>query len=514
MTGPWTGPTRATPARSAARHPSAFAPEPEPAPASRPPSWPSPRLIVVAVPTPVPSTDDASAAAPDPRPLACIVMAGGRGTRMKSARTKVLHPVCGRPILGWVLEAARQAGAQSLVVVTPPDAVEVHALLGADAVAAVQPEARGTGHAVQCGLAALPEGFSGDVLVVSGDTPLIRGEVLRQIVDTHRAHAAVATLLTVDVPATNDYGRVIRDASGAVERVVEVRDATPDELRVTEISAGFYAFDAVRLGAALDRVTPDNDQGELYLPDALPLLRDEGGTVVAHRTDDDVSTVGVNTRVDLAEAGRLLQRRLLEEHMLRGAGIVDPATTYVEHGVVLEPDCVIHPFSVLRGTTRVESGAHVGPHAVLDDATVGPGATAGPFVYLRPGAELKAGAKVGTYVEVKNSVLGTGAKVPHLSYIGDADIGEGTNLGAGTITANYDGRHKHRTTIGERVHSSCDVVFVAPVTVGDDAVTGAGSIITKDVPPGALGIARARQTNIEDYAARRHDRAEAGTETR
>ncbi|CAA9552073.1 MAG: N-acetylglucosamine-1-phosphate uridyltransferase / Glucosamine-1-phosphate N-acetyltransferase [uncultured Thermoleophilia bacterium] len=431
-------------------------------------------------------------------------MAGGKGTRMRSARTKVLHPVCGRPILGWVLEAARQAGASPLIVVTPPEAEEVRALLGADAIPVVQPEARGTGHAVQCGLAALPAAFDGDVLVVSGDTPLIRSEVLREIVDTHRAEHAAATLLSVLVPGPNAYGRVMRDATGAVARVVEVRDATPDELATTEINAGFYAFDAAGLRAALDRVTPDNDQGELYLPDVLPLLRADG-TVVACLTDDDVSTVGVNTRVDLAEAARLLQLRLLEEHMLRGAGIVDPATTYVEHGVALEPDCVIHPFSVLRGTTRVETGAEVGPHAVLHDAVVGAGATAGPFVYLRPGAELRSGSKAGTYVEIKNAVLGEAAKVPHLSYIGDADIGEGTNIGAGTITANYDGRRKHRTTIGARVRSSSDVVFVAPVTVGDDAVTGAGSIITKDVPPGALGIARARQTNIEDYAARRRD---------
>jgi bifunctional UDP-N-acetylglucosamine pyrophosphorylase/glucosamine-1-phosphate N-acetyltransferase len=415
--------------------------------------------------------------------------------------------VCGRPILGWVLEAARQAGAAPLVVVTPPEADEVRALLDAGAVAAVQPEARGTGHAVQCGLAALPAGFDGDVLIVSGDTPLIRGDVLREIVSTHRGTGAVATLLSVDVPGPNAYGRVVRGPDGVVDRVVEVRDATAEELSVTEINAGFYAFDAARLRIALDAVRPDNDQGELYLPDALPLLRAAGGRVVAHRTDDDVSTVGVNTRVDLAEAGRLLRLRLLEEHMLGGAGIVDPATTYVDHGVVLEPDCVIHPFSVLRGTTRVESGAEVGPHAVLHDAVVGAGASAGPFVYLRPGAELRAGAKAGTYVEVKNAVLGPGAKVPHLSYIGDADIGEGTNIGAGTITANYDGRRKHRTTIGARVRSSSDVVFVAPVVVGDDAVTAAGSVITKDVPSGALGIARARQTNIDGYGARTRDDA-------
>jgi bifunctional UDP-N-acetylglucosamine pyrophosphorylase/glucosamine-1-phosphate N-acetyltransferase len=435
------------------------------------------------------------------RPLACVVMAGGRGTRMRSALPKVLHALCGRPILGWVLAAARDASAERVVVVTPPEAEEVRALLGDDAIAAVQPVARGTGHAVQCGLQAL-EGFAGDVLVVSGDTPLITAELLRDVVDAHRREGAVATLLTVDVHEPNDYGRVVRGPDGAVDRVVEVRDATPQERALAETNAGFYAFDAEALRAALDGLTPDNDQGELYLPDVLPILRAGGGRIVAHRTEAADCTIGVNTRIDLADAERLLRRRLLEGHMLAGAGIVDPETTFVEADVVLEPDCVIHPFTALRGSTRVESGAQVGPHAVLQDAHVGAGATAGPFCYLRPGAVLLAGAKAGTYVEVKGSVLREGAKVPHLSYIGDADIGPGTNIGAGAITANYDGRRKHRTVIGARVRTGSHNVFVAPVTIGDEAIIGAGSAITEDVPEGALGIARARQVNIEDYARR------------
>jgi bifunctional UDP-N-acetylglucosamine pyrophosphorylase/glucosamine-1-phosphate N-acetyltransferase len=307
------------------------------------------------------------------------------------------------------------------------------------------------------------------------------------------------------VEPPNEYGRVLRTAGGLVDRVVEVRDATPDELAVREINAGFYAFDARMLREALGKLTPENDQGELLLPDVLPHLRAAGGDLLAHRTADDVSTIGVNNRIDLALAERHLRLRLLHGHMLAGAGIVDPETTFVDVGVRLDPDCVIHPFTVLHGATHVASGAHVGPHAVLHDATVGEGAAAGPFCYLRPGAVLAPRSRAGTYVEIKNARVGERSKVPHLSYIGDADIGEDTNIGAGNITANYDGRRKHRTSIGSNVRTGSDNVFVAPVTVGDEAITGAGSIITKDVPPAALGIARARQTNIEGYAHRTTD---------
>jgi bifunctional UDP-N-acetylglucosamine pyrophosphorylase/glucosamine-1-phosphate N-acetyltransferase len=435
------------------------------------------------------------------RPLACVVMAGGMGTRMKSKRTKVLHELCGRAILDWVLAAAREADADPLVVVTPREAQDVRDLVGADARPAIQHPALGTGHAVQCGMAEL-EGFEGDVLVVSGDTPLITGELLRGVVEAHRSAGAVATLLTVDVHEPNAYGRVVRDADGGVERVVEVRDAAPHELELAETNAGFYAFDAAALREALAGLRPDNDQGELYLPDVLPVLRAGGGRIVAHRTTAADSTIGVNTRVDLANAERLLRRRLLEGHMLAGAGIVDPETTFVEADVVLAPDCVIHPFTVLRGRTVVEEDASVGPHAVLQDAHVGRGASAGPFCYLRPGAVLQAGSKVGTYVEVKGSVIGERAKVPHLSYIGDAEIGEDTNIGAGAITANYDGRRKHRTVIGAGVRTGSHNVFVAPVSIGDGAIIAAGSPITEDVPSGALGIARSRQVNIDDYARR------------
>jgi bifunctional UDP-N-acetylglucosamine pyrophosphorylase/glucosamine-1-phosphate N-acetyltransferase len=460
----------------------------------------------VAVPTPVPSPKDASATGPGARPLACIVMAGGKGTRMRSARTKVLHPVCGRPILGWVLEAARQAGAAPLVVVTPPEADEVRALLDAGTVAAVQPEARGTGHAVQCGLAALPAGFDGDVLVVSGDTPLIRGDVLREIVSTHRGTGAVATLLSVDVPGPNAYGRVVRGPDGVVDRVVEVRDATAEELSVTEINAGFYAFDAARLRIALDAVRPDNDQG----------------SSTCRMRSRCCAPTGARGR---ASDGRRRQHRRGEHARRPGRGRAPPAAA-AARGAHAGRRRHRRPGHDLRGPRR-GARARLRHPPLQRAARHDPGrercrgrsarrpprrgrrrrASAGPFVYLRPGAELRAGAKAGTYVEVKNAVLGPGAKVPHLSYIGDADIGEGTNIGAGTITANYDGRRKHRTTIGARVRSSSDVVFVAPVVVGDDAVTAAGSVITKDVPSGALGIARARQTNIDGYGARTRDDA-------
>jgi len=442
-----------------------------------------------------------AAADPHARPLACIVMAGGRGTRMKSRLPKVLHEICGRPVLGWVLAAARGAGAERLVVVTPPEDDAVRAVLGDGAEAAIQQEARGTGDAVGCGLSALA-GFAGDVLVVSGDTPLIRADLLRELLASHHDGRAVATCLTVHVPSPNAYGRVVRDRDGAVERIVEAADASAAQRLLTETNAGVYAFDADALRAAIAELGADNAQGERYLPDVLPILRSRRDHVLGHVTDDEVSTMGVNTRVDLAEAERQMRLRLLHGHMLAGVGIVDPATTFVDHGVTLEADCRIEPFTVLRGTTHVAAGAVVGPHAVLVDAAVGAGAKVGPFCYLRPGAVLEEQAKVGTFVEIKNSVVGPGAKVPHLSYMGDADIGEGANIGAGNITGNYHAGRKHRTTIGAHVHTGSDTVFVAPVTLGEGAATAAGSIITDDVPADALAVARARQVNKDGYARR------------
>ncbi|MGI9117216.1 MAG: bifunctional UDP-N-acetylglucosamine diphosphorylase/glucosamine-1-phosphate N-acetyltransferase GlmU [Gaiellales bacterium] len=436
------------------------------------------------------------------RPLACIVMAGGKGTRMRSALPKVLHPIWGRPLLSWVIAAVREAGAEHVVVVVPPDAADPVAAVADDARTVVQHAQLGTGDAVRC---AMPElvGFAGDVLIVSGDTPLLTGALLRSLVDDHRAADATATAATFRADPPGAYGRVIRTDAGI--RIVEAKDATADELAVDEVNAGLYVIDADALRPALAGLANDNAQGEYYLPDVIPAIAGAGGAVAASLVDDASLLLGVNTRVELAEAARLLRDRIIEEHLLAGAGIVDPATTYIDAEVVLEPDCVVHPHTILRGRTRLAAGAEAGPHSVLDDATLEHGAQAGPFAHLRPGSHLHAGARVGAFAETKNAEVGARSKIPHLSYVGDATIGEDANIGAGNITANYDGERKHRTTIGDRVRTGSDCVFVAPVAIGDDATTGAGSIITEDVPAEALAIARARQVTKEHYAKRKRD---------
>jgi bifunctional UDP-N-acetylglucosamine pyrophosphorylase/glucosamine-1-phosphate N-acetyltransferase len=331
-------------------------------------------------------------------------------------------------------------------------------------------------------------------------------------------------MMTMTLADPSGYGRVVRDASGAVERVVETKrpgDATADELAIREVNAGIYAFEALALLDALGRVGTDNAQGEIYLPAALELMRRDGARVAAHSVEDPSVLLGVNDRVELATARAIAQQRIREGHMRAGVTLVDPASTVIDVDVRIGADTVIEPSTFLRGATAVGEGAIVGPlttvidstlgdgvrvvHSYLDGAEVRAGATVGPFAYLRPGAVLRDGAKVGTFVEIKNSDIGEGTKVPHLSYVGDTDVGPGTNLGAATITANYDGRRKHRTTIGAGVRTSVDTTLVAPVTVGDRAYTAAGSVITEDVPPGSLGVARARQTNIEGYADRRAD---------
>ena len=436
------------------------------------------------------------------RPLACIVMAGGKGTRMRSATPKVLHPIWGRPLVGWVLAAVRGAGAERIVVVVPPDAAEAVGAAVGDAETVVQEEQLGTGDAVGVAMPAL-DGFSGDVLVVSGDTPLLTAELLGDLVAAHRSSGAQATLATFRLDEPGGYGRVIR--TGGSVRIVEARDATDDELAVREVNAGLYVFAADALCPALAGLGTDNAQGELYLPDAIPLIAQAGGLVDAAEIADPALLLGVNTRVELAGAAALLRARLLEAHMLAGAGIVDPDSTYIDADVVLEPDCVVHPATILRGATRLAAGAEAGPHSVLDGAILEAGAKAGPFAHLRPGTHLREGARAGAFTETKNADIGARTKIPHLSYVGEAEVGEDTNIGAGNITANYDGVNKHRTVIGSRVRTGSDCVFVAPVSVGDDATTGAGSIITDDVPPGALGIARARQVVKENYAQRRRD---------
>jgi bifunctional UDP-N-acetylglucosamine pyrophosphorylase / glucosamine-1-phosphate N-acetyltransferase len=438
--------------------------------------------------------------------LACLVLAAGKGTRMKSQLPKLLHTACGRPLLEWSLAAVEPLGAQPVVIVLPPDEPALDQLVPSWGVRAVQSTARGTGDAVLAGRGAL-DGVTGDVLILNADHPLIEPGTLERLVAEHRSAGAAATLLTFERTPTigADFGRIVRGADGSVDAIVEARDATPDQLALAEVNAGYYAVRLDRLWSALERVTDQNDQGELYLTDIVAILRADGERVHAYRHDDPLVAKGVNTRVDLSEADAELRARINRGHMLAGVTIVDPASTFIEAGVEIEPDAIVHPFTVLRGATRVASGAEIGPHVVAVDATIGRDALVGPFCYLRPGATLLDGAKAGTYVEIKNAVVGEGAKVPHLSYIGDAEIGAGSNIGAGAITANYDGERKQRTTIGKDVHTSSHNVFVAPVTIGDGAWTAAGSVITDDIPPDALGVARAKQTNIEGYGRRKRN---------
>ncbi len=434
---------------------------------------------------------------------AAVVLAGGLGTRMRSATPKHFHPLLGRRLVDWVVEAARAVGADPLVVVTSPegagafDGIEV----------AVQAKPRGTGDALAAARDAL-SGVEGALLVLTGDAPALSPQLLRDLLDAHHREEAAATILSFRPTDAREYGRVIRDEDGAVREIVESGDATPEQLAVGEVNSAIYVFAADRVWPALDQLDAANRQGELYLTDAVRHLVENGERVAAHVAADPAEAEGVNTRAELAEAGAALRDRINDEHMLAGVTIVDPKTTWIEAGVALEPDVTIHPFTVLSGKTRIASGAVVGPHAVVVDAVVGADATVGPFCYLRPGTVLEARAKAGTFVEIKNSHIGEGAKVPHLSYIGDADVGEGTNIGAGAITANYRpelGPGKFRTEIGANVHTGSDNVFVAPVTVGDNAWVAAGSVVTKNVPPGALAIARSKQVNKEGFDGRNRD---------
>ena len=428
-------------------------------------------------------------------------MAAGLGTRMRSEVPKHLHPILGRRMVDWVLEAAHALGVDPLVVVAAPSTVT--ALDGIPVV--VQKEPRGTGDAVRCARDAL-DGAVDDVLVLSGDTPLLTSTVLRELVETHRREHAVATVLSFEPDDPKQYGRVLRTDDDRLAAIVEFRDATEEQRAVREVNSSIYVFRADRLWAVLDRLTPHNAQGELYLTDSVELLVEDGDRVAVHKGDDPVETEGVNTRVELAAAAGVLRERINEAHMLAGVTIVDPKTTWIDAEAVLEPDAVIHPFTVIRGASRVAARAEVGPHAVVVDATVGERALVGPFCYLRPGTVLAADAKAGTFVEIKNSNIGERTKVPHLTYLGDADVGADTNIAAGNITANQEHtRVKERTTIGSNVRTGVDNAFVAPVSIGDDAWIAAGSVITEDVPPGALAIARAKQVTKEGRGGKRND---------
>jgi bifunctional UDP-N-acetylglucosamine pyrophosphorylase/glucosamine-1-phosphate N-acetyltransferase len=434
--------------------------------------------------------------------LAAVVMAGGLGTRMRSALPKHLHPLLGRRLVDWVVEAVRPLGPERLVVVASPDFRD--AFGGVEV--AVQERPLGTGDAVRAARAALDG--ADDVLVLSGDTPLLTTALLEQLVAAHRRDRTAATVLTFEPADARSYGRVLRRDDGGVAAIVEAGDATPEQLAVRECNASIYVFRAAKLWPALEQLRPVNAQGELYLTDAVRILVEGGASVGAHLAGDPAETEGVNTRVELAAAAAVLRDRVNEAYLLAGASIVDPSSTWIDPTVELEPDCVVHPFTVLRGATRVAAGAEVGPHAVAVDAVVGAGAIVGPFCYLRPGTVLEAKAKAGTFVEIKNSHIGARTKVPHLSYIGDADIGEDTNIAASNVTVNFPhqpGRPKGRTTIGRNVRTGVDNAFVAPVTIGDDAWIGAGSVITEDVPPNALAIARAPQVTKEGRGGKRDD---------
>jgi bifunctional UDP-N-acetylglucosamine pyrophosphorylase / glucosamine-1-phosphate N-acetyltransferase len=444
-----------------------------------------------------------------------LILAAGQGTRMRSQVPKVLHELCGLPMVLWPVRAAAAAGAGLTVVVDSP-AGALREVLPADVEVAIQERPDGTGGAVAAALAALGSKLDdgAPVLVLSGDVPLVSAEALRELLDAHRDAGAAATMATTVLDDPSGYGRVLRDVNGAVERVVETKsqgDSTQAEREIREINTGIFVFQAGPLRAALPRLSSDNAQGELYLPQVLEILHADGAAVAGHQIDDPRLVLGVNDRAALAEVRALAQKSIHRRHMLAGVTIVDPAATVIDVDVEIGEDTVIEPFTSIHGVTRIGRSCRV-RHAYIVDSVLEDRVSVGPFAYLRPGAVLRAGAKIGTYVEVKNSDIGPDSKIPHLSYIGDADVGSRTNLGAATITANYDGRAKHRTTIGDDVKTSVDTTLVAPVTIGDGAYTGAGSVITDDVPAGALGIARARQVNKEGYSGPGGERKEAAAE--
>ena len=475
--------------------------------------------------------------------MTAIVLAAGAGTRMKSTRAKVLHEIGGRPLIAHALLAVRGVGAATTVTVVGHERQQVWAAiadLDLGVIEAIQDEPRGTGHAVQMALEALgelPDGPPGDgiVLVTYGDVPLLTSETLAELLENHRSSGQSVTVLSAELDDPNGYGRIVRDADGFVVAIREDQDADDVERAIREVNSGVIAADAKFLRDAVGRLAPANAQGELYLTDIVGLAVEDGLPVGAHVLEDVWQTQGVNDRAQLARLGREFNRRLTTHWMSEGVTIVDPDTTWIDSAVVLAPDVTLHPGTQLLGATVVESGASIGPDTTLrnvevgadativrthaSDAVVGAGASVGPFAYLRPGTEIGVDGKVGTFVETKNAQLGAGAKVPHLSYIGDAAIGEGANVGAGTIVANYDGVTKHRTKVGKHARTGSNNVFVAPVTIGDGAYTGGGTVVRKDVPPGALATSAGPQRTMEGWVSANRAgtpaagaAAEAGTE--
>ncbi len=455
------------------------------------------------------------------RPAAVIVLAAGEGTRMKSSTAKVLHMFLGRSLLGHVLTATEPLQADHTVVIVGHDREAVTAHLSEiepTAGVVVQAEQNGTGHAVRIALDELPD-LSGTVIVVCGDTPLLTSDTLGRLAAQHDEQGSSATVLTARLANPTGYGRIVRGSDGSVLAIVEHRDADPQTLQIDEINSGIYAFEAAVLRSALSQVSTDNSQGEEYLTDVIGVLVAGGARVDAVVVDDAREVMGVNDRVQLAEARSVMRHRINEGWMRAGVSIIDPESTMIGVGVILEADAIIHPWTLLEGTTSVAAGAQVGPGSQIIDSTIGPdatvrfttadrviigpGASVGPYTYLRPGTELGAGARAGAFVEAKNAQVGEGSKIPHLSYVGDAEIGVGSNIGAATVVVNYDGVAKHRTVIGDHVRIGSDTMLVAPVTIGDGAYTAAGSVITDDVPAGAMGVGRARQRTIRDWVLRK-----------
>jgi bifunctional UDP-N-acetylglucosamine pyrophosphorylase / glucosamine-1-phosphate N-acetyltransferase len=434
--------------------------------------------------------------------FAAVIMAAGVGSRMKSATPKHLHPLLGRRLVDWVVTAVRALDPDPLVVVLSPAA----AAAVREVTVAVQERPLGTGDSLRSARKSI--GDAKTLLVVSGDHPRISADLLHQLVAAHRDAVATATVLSFEPPDPRAYGRVIRDEAGRLRAIVEDADASAEERAVREVNSSIYVFETVKLWPVLERIEPANAQGELYLTDAVRLLVEGGEEVVVFKAPDADELEGVNTRAELADAAAFLRARVNKEHMDAGVTIVDPQTTWIDPDVVLAADSTIHPFTVLRGHTRVAAGAEVGPHVVAEDAEIGPDAKVGPFCYLRPGTKLGAGSKAGTFVEIKNSEIGAGAKVPHLSYIGDADVGEGSNVAAGNITANFPhqpDRAKGRTKIGRNVRTGIHNGFEAPVEVGDDAWIAGGSYITEDVPPESLAGFPPKQITKEGYLRGKHN---------
>ncbi|HUO39121.1 MAG TPA: bifunctional UDP-N-acetylglucosamine diphosphorylase/glucosamine-1-phosphate N-acetyltransferase GlmU [Mycobacterium sp.] len=458
--------------------------------------------------------------------LAVVVLAAGAGTRMRSDLPKVLHPLAGRSMLAHALQSVAKLAPQHLVVVLghhrdriAPAVTELAGHLGRTIDIAGQQHQLGTGHAAACGLTALPDDFTGVVVVTSADIPLLDADTLADLIAIHSTQPAAVTVLTTTLTDPTGYGRILRTQDGEVIAIVEHADASPSQREIREVNAGVYAFDIAPLQSGLSRLSSDNAQQELYLTDVISILRQDGRIVHAKHVDDRALVAGVNDRVQLAALAAELNRRIVAAHQLSGVTITDPATTWIDVDVTIGRDTVVQPNTQLLGATRIGAGCVIGPDTTLTDmavgdgasvvrthgsaSTIGDGATVGPFAYVRPGTVLGAEAKLGAFVEAKNSTIGTGTKVPHLTYVGDADIGEHSNIGASSVFVNYDGQTKHRTTVGSHVRTGSDTMFVAPVNVGDGAYTGAGTVVREDVPPGALAVSAGPQRNIDGWVARK-----------